>query len=126
MKAFAIFPTLCLFILILTILKVFNFPTKNIFRLLLSFAIALIFLVTTILNSIEMFTFLYFGNFLSVIIIIPCMTYLLSSTISKKRTERYWLKITLICISITIITVLTFAITFFYSMLNNPMDPGLK
>jgi hypothetical protein len=123
MKAFAIFPTLCFFILILTILKVLNFPTKKIVRQLLSFALTLIFLVTAILNSIEMFPFLYFGNFLSVVIIIPCMTYLLSNIISKKRTERYWLKITLICISITIITVLTFAITFFYSMLVNPWDP---
>jgi len=73
-----------------------------------------------------MFTFLYFGGFISVILIILSMTYLMGSMIEKKPPKRYWILITLLFLSITLITTSVFIMTFIYSMLNNPMDPGMR
>lgn len=126
MKAFAIFPTICFFILALAIFKALNFPTRKLYKQLLAFALTLAFSVTMVINSSEMFTFLYFGGFISVIIIILSMTYLLESKIEKKPTKRYWILLTLLFLTITLITISVFIMTFFYSMFNNPMDPGMR
>jgi len=126
MKAFAIFPTLCIFILALAIFKALNFPSRKLYRQLSAVALTIVFSVTMVLNSSEMFTFLYFGGFISVILIILSMTYLMGSMIEKKPPKRYWILITLLFLSITLITTSVFIMTFIYSMLNNPMDPGMR
>jgi hypothetical protein len=126
MKAFAIFPSICFFILALAIFKAFNFPTRKIYRQLLATVLTLVFSITMFIYSIEMFTFLYFGGFISVIIVILSMTYLLESKIPKKRTKRYWILLSILFLTITIITTLAFILAFLYSMLNNPTDSGLR
>ena len=126
MKAFAIFPTLCLFILALAIFKALNFPARMFYRQLSAIALTIVFSVTMVLNSSKMFTFLYLGGFISVIIIILSMTYLMESMIEKKSTTRYWILLTLLFLTITVITTSVFIMTFIYSMLNNPMDPGMR
>ncbi len=126
MKAFAIYPTICFFILALAIFKALNFPTRKLYKRILAVALTLAFSVTTVINSSEMFTFLYFGGFISAIIIIFSMTYLLESKIEKNPTKRYWILLTLMFLAITLITISVFIMTFLYSMFNNPMDPGLR
>jgi len=63
MKAFAIFPTICFFKLASAIFKALNFPLRKIYRQILAASLTIVFSVTLVINSIEIFSFLYSNGF---------------------------------------------------------------
>ena len=123
MKAFVLFPTICVFVLTLTLLK-HNGQTKS--WIVLGWAI----IVTTTfgglatLNSIEIFEFLYYTNFLGVLICIPCLTYLTNSLFRKKSNQRVnLLRVVGLSIASTLVTVIIAGTLMLFAFLHNPMDP---
>lgn len=122
MKAFAIFPTICIFVMVLTILRILGFPSTWLKKILFSFLAAGLFAVFVIINSSNFFEFLYFFNFVSVLIIVPCLTYLANVSIHGFLDKAYLIRLFVLFVLSAIFTLLVFGILFFMSMANNPMD----
>jgi hypothetical protein len=126
MKSFVIFPSLCFFIFALVIFKTLELPKRTRNRYILALILTIVFSVTMALNSRDMFLLLYFGNFTSLIVIIPSLIYLLTSNLSKETNKNYNLNFILISLLVVVVTIIVFCATFFFSMANHPMDPGPK
>lgn len=122
MKAFAIFPTICIFITVLTILRFLDFSGTWLKKIIISFIAAGLFAGFMIVNSLNYFEFLYFFNFVSVLIIVPCLTYLANVSINGFLDKRYLLRTFVLFLLSTIVTLFVFGISFFISMASNPMD----
>ena len=122
MKAFAIFPTICIFVMVLTILRILEFPSTWLMKILLSFLAAGLFTGFVLMNSLNYFEFLYFFNFVSVLIIVPCLTYIANVSIHGFLEKIYLLRLFVLFLLSTIVTLIVFGISFFISVANNPMD----
>jgi hypothetical protein len=85
-------------------------------------------LVTSILGglltfySVELFTPLYYFNFVSVIISIPCLTYLTNKLFSDYK-KASWVRLLGLGIISTVLTVTLFLTIMLASFIQNPMDP---
>jgi hypothetical protein len=85
-------------------------------------------LVTCILGglltfySVELFTPLYYFNFVSVIISIPCLTYLTNKLFSDYK-KASWGRLLGLGIISTVLTVTLFLTIMLASFIQNPMDP---
>src|SRR5687767_472566 len=121
MKSFAIFPTLSIFLLTLTLFS-FSGQTGKLK------IIGLTILVTSILGglltiySVELFELLYYFNLISVIIIITCLTYL-TNRLFPEHKKATWIRLLALGIVSTVLTVTLFLTTMLAAFIQNPMDP---
>jgi hypothetical protein len=72
--------------------------------------------------SVDVFPFLYYSNFLGVLILIPCLTYLANRMFAPRAGLKNLRRILWLVLISTILTLLIFATTLIFSLLNNPMD----
>jgi len=123
MKAFVIFPTICVFVLTLTLLKLGGQvrPRTSLFW---SIIVTSVFGGLMTWFSFETFQFLYFANFVGILICIPCITYLTNKLFASNVDKRiYWTRIIGLGLASTAVTILVGGALIFFSFLNNPMDP---
>jgi hypothetical protein len=123
MKTFVIFPTICVFLLTLTLLTLDRQMTpKRVFIWSI--------LVTTLFGglltwfSVDAFFFLYYSNFLSVLIVIPCLTFLTNKILPDRWIKNAWIRLVGLGVLSTIVTLLIFGTAMFFSFASNPMDPA--
>jgi len=124
MKAFVIFPTICVFILILTLFKL-NGQVKSRITLLWTIIVTSLFGGLMTWFSIDTFLFLYYGNFLGVFILIPCLTYLSYRLFLDKSEITFW-RVLGLGFASTVLTLIIFGSAMFIALAYNPMDPGTR
>jgi hypothetical protein len=125
MKAFAIFPTISIFIVIFTLLKSeWELQTKK--NLIWTSIVTAIIGGLLTMYSTEMFMLLYLSNFIFILILIPFLTFLINSYMPKTSGRTPWTRLLLIGLIGTAITMTLFVVSFFFSLMNNPMDIGPK
>jgi hypothetical protein len=123
MKAFVLFPTICIFVFSLTLLKL-NGQTKSWIVLSWATIVTATFGGLMILYSVEVFEFLFYSNFLGVLVCIPCLTYLLNKLFKKNFNQRvYLLRVVGLSFVSTLITAVIAGTLILFAFLNNPMDP---
>lgn len=122
MKTFVIFPTICVFLLTLTLLTLNGQMTsKRIF--VWSILIATLFGGLLKWFSVDAFFLLYYGNFLSVLLVIPCLTFLTNKILPESWIENPWMRLAGLGVLSIIVTLLVFGTAMFFSFASNPMDP---
>jgi hypothetical protein len=123
MKAFVIFPTICVFLLATTLLTL-DAQTKWRTTLLWSGILTILFGGLMTWFSVDAFFFLYYSNFIGVLVCIPCLTYLTNRLLNKTSDKRAnWIGILGIGIVSTVLTAATAGFLIFMSFMYNPMDP---
>jgi hypothetical protein len=126
MKAFVIFPTICVFLLTMTLLAL-DGQTKQRTKLISSIIVTALFGGLMTWFSLDAFLFLYYLNFIGVLISIPCLTYLTYRLLSKNQDEGVnWIRVLGLGILSTVVTVATAGFLIFMSFMYNPMDPPIK
>jgi hypothetical protein len=126
MKAFVIFPTICIFLLTMTLLTM-DGQTNRRTTLLWSVMLTALFGGLMTWFSVDAFTFLYYSNFIGVLVCIPCLTYLTNRLLSKTQDEKIkWIRVLGLGILSTVVTVATAGFLIFMSFMYNPMDPPIK
>jgi hypothetical protein len=90
MKTFVLFPTICVFVLTLTLLKL-NGQTKSWIVFGWAIIVTATFGRVMTLYSVEVSELLYYSNFLGVLICIPCLTYLANKLFKKNSNQRIYL-----------------------------------
>ncbi|PSR55088.1 hypothetical protein AHMF7605_17045 [Adhaeribacter arboris] len=125
MKAFIIFPTICVFIVTLTFLILNGLSrVRIIFWSTLMTAIWGGFMAWL---SFEVFTFLYYSNFLGVLVCIPCLTYLSNRLFPDNSNKRMvWMRLVGLGVLSTVVTIATAGFLILVSFINNPMDPPMN
>lgn len=118
MKTFAIFPSIAIFLFSLTLFRVVG-KGFGIVATLISTLVACL----LVIYSRQIFELLFYSNFISVIIVMPCLTYLGYSFLSKKSGVAFRIKIIGIAVAAALITGALFAATMFFALMNNPMHP---
>jgi hypothetical protein len=123
MKAFVIFPTICVFLLTLTLMTL-DGQIRQRTALLWSVIVTILFGGLMTWFSVDAFTFLYYSNFIGVLVCIPCLTYLTNRLFSKTQDEKIkWIRVLGLAILSTVATVATAGFLIFMSFMYNPMDP---
>ena len=123
MKAFVVFPTICVFVLMLTLLKL-NGQIRRRTSLLWTMMVTSIFGGIMTWFSFETFQFLYFANFVGILVCIPCITYLINRLFTRNVNKRiYWTRIIGLGLASTVLTIAVAGTLIFLSFLYNPMDP---
>lgn len=123
MKAFVIFPTICVFLLTMTLLTL-DGQTKPRTMLLWSILVTVLFGGLMSWFSVDVLLFLYYSNFIGVLVCIPCVTYLTNRLLSKPLDKRVnWLRVLGLGILSTAVTIATAGFLIFMSFMYNPMDP---
>ena len=122
MKAFVIFPTICVFLLTMTLLTL-DGQTKPRTMLLWSILVTVLFGGLMSWFSVDVLLFLYYSNFIGVLVCIPCVTYLTNRLLSKPLDKRVnWLRVLGLGILSTAVTIATAGFLIFMSFMYNPMD----
>ena len=123
MKAFVIFPTICVFLLTTTLLTL-STSIKWRTILLWSGIVTVLFGGLMTWFSVAAFLFLYYSNFIGVLVCISCLTYLTNRLLNKTLDKKVnWIGIFGIFIVSTVLTVATAGFLIFMSFMYNPMDP---
>src|SRR5690349_16334077 len=93
MKTFVIFPTICVFLLTLTLMTL-NGQTRHRTTLLWSVMVTVLFGGLMTWFSLDAFSFLYYSNFIGVLVCIPCLTYLTNRLFSKTQDKKInWIRV---------------------------------
>lgn len=121
MKSFAIFPNITIFLITLTLLNV-NRQTGKLRIIGWTTFVTFILGVLLTLYSSELFRLLYYFNFISLIISIPCLTYLANKVFPDYK-KASWARLLGIGIISTVLTVTLFLTTMLAAFIQNPMDP---
>ena len=107
MKAFVIFPTICVFVLTMTLLTL-DGQTKSRTTFLWSAIVTVLFGGLKTWFSVDFFFFLYYSNFIGVLVCVPCLTYLTNRLLSKKLDKRTnWILVLGLGIISTVVTIAT-------------------
>lgn len=123
MTAFVIFPTICVLVLTLTLLTLGGLSRPRV--VLLSTLITATFGGLMTWLSVEVFTFLYYSNFLGVLMCIPCLTYLANRLFTYNSNKiTFWIRIVGLGIVSTAATLGLAWSLILFSFINNPMDPA--
>lgn len=120
-KAFIIFPTICVFVLALTFLKLSG-KIKTLWAIAWSVLIAGTFAGVIISYSDNAFSSLYYFNYSAVIITIPCLTYLINNNLPIVYGRQFWFRLLGLSLLATLLTAIIFGASMFFSLANNPMD----
>jgi hypothetical protein len=126
MKTLAIFPSIAIFLAILTLFRLGGI-NKNIVAIIVSALVASIFYsfyCLAVIYSDTHFALVLYGNFISVGIVMPCLAYLAYSYLPKATGAFLWVKLVGIVVAATLITGAIFATTSFFFLANNPMHPS--
>jgi len=122
---FVIFPTICVFLLTLTLLTLKGQMTSlRIFTW--SILVTTIFAGLLSWFSVDAFFFLYCSNFLSVLLVIPCLTFLANRIVPYRWIKNIWIRLIGLGFISTIVTLIIFGMAMFFSLVSNPTDPGPK
>lgn len=125
MKTLAIFPSIAIFLATLTLFRLGG-SNKNIVAIIVSALVAGLFYLyhwSTVIYSLETLMFILYGNFISAIIVMPCLTYLGYSSVAKVTGLSFWVKLIGVAVVATLVTGAAFATAMFFSLMNNPMHP---
>ncbi len=123
MGAFVIFPTNCVFLLTMTLLTL-GVQKKQRTALHSSVMLTVLFGGLMLWFSVDAFVFLYYLNFIGIVICIPCLTYWSVRLLSKILDKRInWIGVLGLGILSTVVTVVIAGFLIFISFLYNPMDP---
>lgn len=126
MKAFVIFPTICVFFLTMTLLMLVG-QTKPKLKLLWSILVTVLFGGFMTWFSVDVFVFLYYSNFIGLLVCISCLTYLANRGFSKTLNNRVnWFRILGLRIMSIAVTVVIAGFLIFIAFLFNPMDPPIN
>ncbi len=123
MKVFVIFPAICLFALVFTILRIGLIRPWT--ALLWSTLLTAIFGGLMAFYSVQVFYFLYYANFIGCFILIPCLTYLMNKSFKNNSSHLKWVKIIGLGLVSSVLTIAVAGFLFFISLLYNPMDPPI-
>ena len=123
MKSFVIFPSICTFILIFTILDVIRFPKKNNYKILLSMGFTAILGTLAVMKIDEVFFLVYHLGFYIMFPTIPALTYIISKRLPNDGSYTYGLRVAVIFLVVAFFVGLTFGATYLLSMLNNAEYP---
>jgi hypothetical protein len=121
MKAFIIFPVICIFIITLTIVRIKDLPWSWRKRILISLAVSVLFAILLISTINYLFAFVYYCNLGCVLLMIPSISYLANKYFNHLLPTHPIVKIILLSAISAIITLLIFAISIFISILFNPV-----
>jgi hypothetical protein len=125
MKTLAIFPSIAILLTILTLLHLSG-RVKIIVAIIVSALVAGLFYLYywfVPIYSLETLMFVLYVNFISAIIVIPCLTYLGYSFLPKVKGLPFWIKLIGVAAGATLVTGAAFATTLYFSLMNNPMHP---
>jgi hypothetical protein len=123
MKAFVIFPTICVFILTLTLVR-WNGQLKQNSALLLTTISTCFFGGLMIWFAYEAFQFLYYANFVGIVVCIPCITYLANKLFRKNSNKWiYGARMLGLGLASTALTIVVAGLLIYFSFLKNPTDP---
>jgi len=123
MKTFVIFPTICIFALTMTLLKL-NGQLSLRKILLWSTVATAVFSGLMVWFSVEAFFFLYYAHFLGGIVLIPCLTYLIYTLSNNTSGKIEWIRILGFGLVSTFLTIIIFSLSMFFSLSYHPMDPA--
>jgi hypothetical protein len=126
MKTLAIFPSIAIFLAILTLFRLGG-NNKNIVAIIVSAlgaGLFCFFYCVTVIYSGEIFMFALYGNFISVPIVISCLAYLTYSYLPKASDTFFWVKLIVIVVAAILVTGVVFATTSYFFLVNNPMHPA--
>ena len=124
MEMFLIYPSLCLFIVILAATEFSRTPKKWIQRMLLSLVLTGLIATFFAANIDKYFEIVYLSSFYSIGITILPLTYLLYSMPRLTIIKQKWIHLTVAFLISGAALSLIFAITFFYSMANTAAIPA--
>lgn len=122
MKTFAIFPSLTIFLIALTLFQLTG-KVKGILALVYGAAIAAVFYGFTVLYSDAIFPFIFSGNVISLFIAEACVTYLGYKFALKTWGSPSLSKIVSIVVTTGLVIAMVFVVTIIIALANNPMDP---
>ena len=119
MKAFVIFPTICVFVLTLTLVTLGGQSRPR--TILWSTVVTASFGGLMTWLSFEVFAFLYFSNFIGVLVCIPCLTYLTNRLFSSDSNKiMFWIRIPGLGVVSTTVTLILAWYLILFSFINNP------
>lgn len=125
MKTLGIFPAISLFALTLTLLR-FDPQIKTRTVLLWSAIVTILFGGLMTWFSVQVFFFVYYANFLGVIILIPCLTYLTNKLFKDSTNKIKRIRLLGLGLAATVLTIAMFATSMSISFAYNSMDPAPK
>jgi hypothetical protein len=120
MKAFAIFPTVCVFAITLSLLTLTGLFRPRI-TLICSSVITCGFGGLMTLFSMEAFRFLYYANYIGVPISILCFTFLSSRLWVDRSDGTKWVKILGLGLLSSVVTIGIFMVSMFIALASNSM-----
>jgi MFS family permease len=133
MKAFAIFLTICVFILTFSILKSQSDlgTKKNLFWSLTTMVIfcGLVIGILTTLKQEELAGFaflLMLSNVVFALVLIPILTFLMNDWIPTTTGTMLWIRLFVFGLMSIAITGALFGASLLFALANNPMDPASK
>jgi hypothetical protein len=121
---FVVFPSIGVFISSLTILRTLDLPAKWIGKLFISLLFTAVFALLMTANFDKCFTILYYLNFVFIIIVVPCLTYLFNTLVPEFISNAPLLRIFIYFLISATITIVIFAILFFMSMSESVYIPN--
>ena len=113
-----IFPTICVSILTWTLLSLLG-QMKRRTKFVLTILATIIFGGLMTWFSVDLLVFLYFSNFVSIILVIPCMTYLIYNWLPNQKIEGKYLRIFAIGLLSTVLTLAIFGTAMFFALAYN-------
>jgi len=91
---------------------------------LLTTIVTVVFAGLMTLFSVEVFFFLYYANFLGVVVCIPCLTYLINELLPGNK--RSWTRLIGLGLVSTVATMVIAGFLILNSFMHNPMDPAIQ
>jgi hypothetical protein len=123
MKAFLIFPMISVFVLMLTIFML-DGRLRSRAKVLWSAMATAISGGLMIGFSADVVLPLYDLTFLSIVILVPCLTYLMNRLFKNNSGKWTWVRILGLGLFSTALAIVIFAATFLVFILDAPMDPA--
>lgn len=126
MEEFAIFPSISFLIAVFATFKVIKFDISLPTKVSVGCLFSAIFISAMVIFAEQLFLLLYYVNFLCIPLTILSLTYLSLSLFPNFLRQQTILRTLIYGLISAALTISTFAFSFLYSMISNPMDPPMK